>query len=334
MRCSSRKSQRQWQPRELLTPNAHHRPPPPMSLQAAFLDHLRTSRHASPHTCRAYASDLAALDAFVQAQGLGSPFEATGAAAVDHRLLRLWMGDLLGRDLSPRTVARKLSAARTYFQYLHRQGHISQNPAGRMHLPKPSRDLPVFLKEADIRDLLDGLAAPDSFEAERDRCLLELLYGCGLRRSELLALQRSDLSFVPPTLRVRGKGKRERMVPFGPHLAAVIQRYLARAKAEGIATEAALLVRPDGQPLYGELVYRIVRRALDSVSALQRRSPHVLRHTYATHLLDRGADLNAIKELLGHQSLAATQVYTHNSISKLKAVHKQAHPRAETDNDS
>jgi integrase/recombinase XerC len=144
----------------------------------------------------------------------------------------------------------------------------------------------------------------------------------------------SDVSFSPPSLRVRGKGQRDRMVPFGPHLQGVIERYLARAETEGIATEAALLVRPDGKPLYGELVYRIVRRELTQISALQRRSPHVMRHTYATHLLDRGADLNAIKDLLGHQSLAATQVYTHNSISKLKTVYKQAHPRAETDNDS
>jgi integrase/recombinase XerC len=307
-----------------------------MSYQASFIQHLTVSRSASAHTLRAYASDLASLDAFVMAQEMASIFDPEGAKAVDHRLLRLWMGDLLARDLSPKTVSRKLSAARTYFRYLYRQGLLPANPAGRMHLPKPQRDLPVFLKEADIRDLLDGLAQPDTFEAERDRCLLEILYGCGLRRSELVDLQRSDLSFVPPTLRVRGKGKRERMLPFGPHLQRVIEQYLARAKSEGISTQAALLVRPDGQPLYGELVYRVVQRELASISALQRRSPHVLRHTYATHLLERGADLNAIKELLGHQSLAATQVYTHNSISQLKAVHQQAHPRAETihDNDS
>ncbi len=305
-----------------------------MHLLDSFIQYLTVSRGVSPHTVKAYQTDLAGLDAFVQGEALDSIYALAGASAVDHRLLRMWIGELLGRDLSPRSIARKLSAARSYFRYLHRQGHLSANPAGRLHIPKANRSLPIFLHENDIRDLLDGLEEASSFEAERDRCLLELLYGCGLRRSELVALRRSDLSFSPPSIRVRGKGQKERILPFGPHLHGVIERYLARAQAEGVSTEAALLVRPDGQPLYGELVYRIVRRELTQISALQRRSPHVIRHTYATHLLDRGADLNSIKDLLGHQSLAATQVYTHNSISKLKTVYKQAHPRAETDNDS
>jgi len=302
-------------------------------LLSSFERYLRVERQLSAHTWRAYRRDLADLERYLQAEGAASLDTLVGVQALTHRRLRQWVGYLLQQGLKPRSVSRKVSALRSYLSYLRRQELIDHNPAQRLQLPKVKRSLPNFLKERETEALFEDLVFPDGFEGERDRCLLELLYGCGLRRSELIALGPQDMSFDPPSLRVQGKGARERMVPFGPTLAQALRRYLEAAHDAGLTLDRHLLVRPGGESLYPKLVYRIVNRYLGEVSSLDRRSPHVLRHTYATHLLDRGADLNAIKELLGHQSLAATQVYTHNSISKLKAVHQQAHPRAENHTD-
>jgi len=304
------------------------------SLRPAYETYLRTTRGYSVHTQRAYLRDLDDLNDFLGKETEGPLFNPDRIDTLTHRHIRHWMGNLMGRNLSTRSVARKLSAVRTYLAYLHRKGIIAENPAGRMHLPKPERRLPSFMKENEVELLLDQLEFSDTFEGVRDKCLLELLYGCGLRRSELIGLKRGDISFQPPSLRVHGKGNKDRIVPFGPHLVGVLERYMDRADRESVSLSQAFLVRPNGKPLYPKLVYRIVNQHLSAVSSLKQRSPHVLRHTYATHLLERGADLNAIKELLGHQSLAATQVYTHNSIQKLKDIHLLAHPRAETSKDT
>ncbi len=298
-------------------------------LRAPFEQYLTKERNLSPHTHAAYRRDLLDLEIFFQEKNGFSPLNSDEIKKVTHRDLRIWVGHLMQLGLKPRSISRKVSAVRSFFDYWQRQGAVSNNPARKLNLPKVKRELPAFLKEAETQTLLDEISFPQTFEGERDRCLLELLYGCGLRRSEVIGLQVSDIQFNPPALKVRGKGNKDRIVPFGPTLDVALKRYLNAAKEAGIQPREELLVRPSGEPLYPNLVYRVVQRYLSLVTTLHTKSPHVLRHTYATHLLDRGADLNSIKELLGHESLAATQVYTHNSIRKLKSVHKQAHPRAE-----
>lgn len=303
----------------------HHRP---CMLRARFYSYLSVEKQCTPHTCRAYLTDLDGLDQWLTQTRERSLFTPDGAAALSHKDLRHWMQDLIGQGLSYRSVARKLSSAKTYFRFLQRQGQLDRNPAARVKVPRYDKPLPAFLKETEVSRLLDDYPFPADFTGARDRCLLELLYGCGLRRSEVISLRRRDIDRYERSLTVTGKGGKTRRLPYGQHVAAALDAYLGAAQEAGLSLDGPLLVRPDGQALYPKLVYRLVQHYLGAVSSLESRGPHVLRHTYATHLLDRGADLNAIKELLGHSSLAATQVYTHNSISKLKNVHNQAHPRA------
>ncbi|GAB4406859.1 MAG: tyrosine recombinase XerC [Bacteroidia bacterium] len=295
-----------------------------------FFTYLQIERNYSVHTLRAYETDLRDLAAWLTAHFACDLWETEGAACVTHRHLRSWMAQLMEQGCTARTVARKLSSARSYFRYLRRAHLLPANPAARLRLPRFEQKLPVFLQESETEELLRLDVFGDTFEEQRDRCMLELLYGCGLRRSELIGLRLADVNRYARTLRVRGKGNKERILPYGRHAADAIDTYLEAARRDNIALDAAFFVRPNAQPLYPKLVYETVGRHLARVSTRSRRSPHVLRHTFATHMLDRGADLDAIKELLGHSSLAATQVYTHNTISKLKAVHDQAHPRAGT----
>ncbi|MDX1909502.1 MAG: tyrosine-type recombinase/integrase [Bacteroidia bacterium] len=295
-------------------------------LLTPFLRHLQVEKGYSRHTIQAYQRDLRDLDAWLLAAGHVSVFQPEGLAAIQHRLLRTWMGALLRAGLQHRSVARKVSAVKTYFHYLQADGQVETNPAARLRPPAPARKLPVALKETETRDLLDGLQYPAGFEGIRDKCILEVLYGCGLRRAELLSLRRADLDLYGQTLRVLGKGNKERLVPFGQHVREALTLYLAAAAEAGFVLEQ-VFVNNNGKPLYASWLYRMVQTYLSQVTSVQQKSPHVLRHSFATHLLDHGADLNAIKEMLGHSSLAATQVYTHNSMSRLKAIHAQAHPR-------
>jgi integrase/recombinase XerC len=195
-------------------------------------------------------------------------------------------------------------------------------------VPKAEKKLPGFLKEDAITPLFEGLEYPDTFEGQRDKALLEVLYGCGLRRSELISLEYKHIDWPNQTIKVMGKGRKERIVPLGSFASQALKDYLKVCDDQGISYRAEVFVLENGNPLYPRLVHRIVEKHLNQVCSLQKKSPHVLRHTFATHLLNRGADLNAIKELLGHKSLAATQVYVHNSISKLKDVYHKAHPKA------
>ncbi|MEL6843461.1 MAG: tyrosine-type recombinase/integrase, partial [Bacteroidota bacterium] len=243
--------------------------------------------------------------------------------------LRAWMGALIEEGLKARSVSRKLSSAKRYFRYLQREGIVEINPAKRIKVPRFEKKLPAFLKESETEQLFDLLEFPDSFEGKRDRAMLELLYGCGLRRSEIVGLRFTDLDTFKRSVRVRGKGNKERIIPYGKHVEAALQAYVDTVEVANLTQQNALFMRPSGEAIYAQLLYRVVRKYLNQISSLQQKSPHVLRHTFATHLLDHGADLNAIKELLGHSSLAATQVYTHNSIGKLKKVFHQSHPRAQ-----
>lgn len=295
----------------------------------SFHTYLIHEKAYSSHTVKAYKTDLKSLDSFLQEIVGLSLFKAEDLVSVHHRLLRDWMAALMDQGLSSRSVARKISAAKSYFQFCYKSEHISSNPALRVKVPKFEKKLPSFLKENEVTHLLDQLTFPDTFEGKRDKCILEILYGCGLRSSEMISLRKQDVDLHSQMLSVQGKGNKERRIPFGTHVKQSVQAYLLACEAEEIQLRDTFFVRRNGKAMYPGLLYKLVQGYLGQVSSLNQRSPHVLRHTYATHLLDNGADLNAIKELLGHSSLAATQVYTHNTIAKLQSVHKQAHPRAE-----
>lgn len=297
-------------------------------LRENFRKYLTIERQYSSHTINAYFNDLSQLGEFLSSYREISLFEADGAASVTHHMLRNWMADLLREGNSHRTVGRKISSAKTYFSFLQKSDLIHANPAARVKVPKFEKKLPAFLKESETENLFGLVEYPATFEGTRDKAILEILYGCGLRRAELIGLNIGNVDLYQRTLKVLGKGGRERVIPFGSNVEKALKEYLHAAEEAGLTVNDTLFMRKNGHNLYPKLVYRLVKKYLGQISSLSKKSPHILRHTFATHLLDKGADLNAIKELLGHSSLASTQVYTHNSISKLQAVHNQAHPRA------
>ena len=291
-----------------------------------FLDFLRYEKRFSPHTVTAYQTDLAQFAAYLrQEYELAEPAQAT------HALIRGWVVGLMGQDLDPRTVNRKVACLRSYYKFLLRTHRIAANPMLRIKAPKMARKLPEFVPEESLNRLLNSFEFEASFAGVRDQLVLETLYGTGIRLSELLGIADDDVDAAARTVRVTGKGNKQRVVPLNPTLLLVLEKYRAARAAEfGPAASSGPLLRTDkGEPLYEKLVYRTVKRYLSQIStSTAHQHPHALRHAFATHLLGKGADLNAIKELLGHASLAATQVYTHLSVDRLKSVFEQAHPRA------
>lgn len=233
---------------------------------------------------------------------------------------------LMESGVSPRSVNRKLSSVKSFFRYLQREG-LSDNPAATVRGPRTGKPLPAFVREEEINRLLDEHDFGEGFSGMRNRMIVEMLYGTGMRRAELIALRDEDVRLEEGVIRVTGKRNKQRQVPLFPELTASLREYLA-VRAERFPEAEWLLVTDHGKQLYPSFVYRVVRKYLGLVTSLEKRSPHVLRHTFATHLLNRGADLNAIKEILGHANLTATQIYTHSTFEQLKKVYKQAHPRA------
>ncbi|OUJ75109.1 tyrosine-type recombinase/integrase [Hymenobacter crusticola] len=292
-----------------------------------FFDYLRFERRFSPHTVLSYQTDLRQFAAF-----LLKNYELADLAQADHMLIRSWIVELMQQQHDPRTVNRKIACLRSYYKYLLRTNVIVRNPMLRITAPKMAKKLPDFVPEDSLNNLLNSFEFPDTFIGRRDQLVLELLYGTGIRLSELIGIQHDDVSLASHTVRVTGKGNKQRVVPLNPTLRLVLERYLAQKQTEfGTSDNArsALLVTDKLEPLYEKLVYRTVKHYLGQITtASAQQHPHVLRHSFATHLLGKGADLNAIKELLGHANLAATQVYTHLSIDKLKAVFEKAHPKA------
>lgn len=289
-----------------------------------FLQYLQYEKRFSEHTIAAYQTDIDQFVTFLkEAQDLAS------AAEAKHVHVRAWVIALLGQSMSARTVRRKLSSLQAYYRFLLKHGALTENPLLKTTIPKIGKRLPAYAQERELEQLFEATDFPDDYIGQRDRLLLALLYTTGIRRAELLALRLSDIDFGRGTLRVLGKGNKERLVPFGLALAKQLQHYytLRRTTFPDAETDH-LLLTGKGRPLYPKGVYNIVHRYLSLVTTIEQRSPHVLRHSFATHLSNHGADLNAVKELLGHASLAATQVYTHNSIERLRQVYEQAHPKA------
>lgn len=244
--------------------------------------------------------------------------------------IRAWVVDGLEKGWSPRAINRKLSCLKSFFRFLLQRGWVDQNPMRKVTAPKVGKALPVFVREEHLAQLLDETPFGDDFSGVRNRLVLELLYHTGLRRAELIDLSPEAFDFHRMQIRVKGKGGKERIIPMLPELAGRVQAYLRLRRETFDALPPQLLLTDKGQPMYPKFVYLLVHRHLSTVTTVEKRSPHVLRHSFATHLSNKGADINAVKELLGHSSLAATQIYTHNAIEKLKEVYQQAHPKGKT----
>ena len=293
-------------------------------LKARFIQYISEQKKYSAHTQTAYAQDLLQFEDFIT-ERYELSFEG-----VQHLHAREYIIYLMDQGIGASSIGRKLSTLRSFYKYLQRQGLISRNPMLLVKAPKVAKKLPVFVDDHKMDELLDSTVVfDDSFPSVRDKMMMELFFGTGMRLSELIGLQESDFSFYEHTVKVLGKGNKERIVPISPQLSAQLEAFLELKRLQQFETKAtALFVTDKGEALYPKYVYNKVKHYLALVSTQDKRSPHVLRHSYATSLLNRGADLNAIKELLGHASLAATQVYTHNSIERLKSIYKQAHPKA------
>jgi integrase/recombinase XerC len=248
---------------------------------------------------------------------------------IDNDLIRVWISQLVESGLSHRSVNRKLSSLKSFFKYLKRMGVIEQNPAEKVSAPKIAKKLPTFANDKELGKVLDdALAYSDDFRGHRDQFIIELLYLTGIRRAELIALKDSDIDFSTCTLRVTGKRNKQRIIPFSDATKAKFQQYIESRDAEVAEKSPFFFVRENGEPLYPRLVYDIVNRQLSNISTLSKKSPHTLRHSFATEMLNNGAEINVVKEILGHSSLASTEVYTHVTFDELKRVYQNAHPRA------
>jgi integrase/recombinase XerC len=287
-----------------------------------FLKYIEAEKRYAGHTIKAYQNDLSQFHAFCQ---------ETDREGVDlnYKAIRSWVVFLMDSGYSSRTVHRKLTTLSTYCKYLIKEGQLDSNPLELVLKPKLNKRVPAFVEEGKLDLLLDEFDFGEDFTGRRNRLVLDLLYQTGMRRSELIGLTTGSVNREGKSVKVSGKRGKERIIPLNEELLQALERYLIiRKEVVESKTTDRLLVTEKGEPVYDKLVYRIVNRYLSLVTTLDKRSPHVLRHTFATHMLNRGADLNAIKELLGHANLSATQVYTHNTYKKLKSIYNQAHPRA------
>lgn len=291
-----------------------------------FIEYLQKEKRASNHTIIAYQGDLTHFATYMK-----DALEITALDKVTANDIRTWIMTLLEDEQnSGRTVSRKLSSLKAFYRYEIKMGLISSNPMNIIQAPNHKKKLPSYVEQKDMERLFGSELFPETFEGIRDQTIIELFYGTGIRLSELLNIRIQDINFTEKNIKVLGKRNKERIIPWGNHLYELLTKYLDYYQKNIVADieNNYIFVTGNGKKLYPKAVYRIVRKYLDMVTTIDKRSPHVIRHTFATHMLNNGADLNAIKEILGHSSLAATQVYTHNSIEQLKSIYKQAHPRA------
>ena len=287
-----------------------------------FLNYLRFEKRYSRHTLISYETDLTAFFDYIVMQ-----YGETPLASLTHSFIRSWLASLKDEGLSAKTINRKISALKSFFKFQLKAGLIRQSPMTRIVSPKNEKRLPNFVADKDIKTLFDHVSFPDNRQGRSERLLLLVFYQTGMRLSEVISLKDTQVNAASHTLKVLGKGNKERVVPISPGLLEEINALQAERHLEFPGSEQ-LFLTGKGKPFQPRAVYSIVRKYLSLVTTIEKRSPHVLRHSFATHLTNNGADLNAIKELLGHSSLASTQVYTHNTIEKLKNIYKKAHPKA------
>ncbi|MDC8000136.1 tyrosine-type recombinase/integrase [Aequorivita todarodis] len=293
-----------------------------MSFQA-FTDYLQLEKKYSVHTVTAYLKDLEDFQKFASEE-----YQYSEIVTVNYSIVRSWIVSLVDSGISNRTVNRKISSLKTYYKFLLKTEQIEINPLAKHKALKTSKKIQVPFSEMEIENVMELLEQEDSFEALRDRLIVELFYSTGIRRAELINIKLNDVSFAQKTIKVLGKRNKERIIPLLPAVLNTFDSYLSfRTQLETIKDSDYLFLTNKGVKIYETLVYRIINSYFSKTSEKVKKSPHILRHSFATHLLNEGADINAVKELLGHSSLASTQVYTQNSIAKLKEVYKNAHPR-------
>ena len=294
-----------------------------MNYILSFLNYLEFEKRYSKLTIESYQTDLLQFKNYCNSINKGELLIA------DAKLIRGWIVVLLEDDCQNRSVNRKISALKSFYKFLLRQGYISSNPLLKVESLKIGKQLPVFVTENQTDRLFNDVEFGTDFSGVRNKLILDLLYATGIRLSELINLKCKDIDKTNLTIKVFGKRSKERIIPITMEMVRTIDNYLDFIEKEGHSVRIEyLLVTDKGEKLYPKFVYRVVTAAINLVSTQAKKSPHVLRHTFATHMLNNGAEINAIKELLGHSSLAATQVYTHNTFEKLKKIYKQAHPRA------
>lgn len=298
-----------------------------------YLRYLNIERNASSHTITSYQNDLSGFLAFCSIS-MGVPEEKVDVHEVTRLTIRLWLGELSEDGLAKSSIARKVAALRSFFKYCFKRGHIEKNPAHLLIVPKKDKTLPKTVNQSDLERLMDAvdITTPKGLQ---DRTILEVFYGTGIRVSELVGLNITDVDIRSKQIIVHGKGNKERVIPLGDTAVNIIKDFLKqRTQLYGDRTDSdarkALFIAASGQRMYDRAVRYMVERYLKQHSEVTQKSPHVLRHSFATHMLDNGADIRIIKEFLGHSNLAATQVYTHTSVERLKNVYEQAHPRAKT----
>ncbi|OOQ56460.1 tyrosine-type recombinase/integrase [Mucilaginibacter pedocola] len=298
-----------------------------------FIRYIQYEKRYSPHTVAAYQSDLEQFFQFLNPEGQEATI--THPAEITHHDIRNWM--TADEALAPRSLNRKLATLRKYFKFLLAEGDIKVNPTSRLTALKTPKNLPTVVESGKLTDMLDGklddeergeAIFSDDFAGIRDKTVIELLFGTGIRLAELLGLKKSDINFYENTIKVLGKRNKQRIVPLNNELAQQLKVYMEAQESENFHNNSlTFIVTNKGEAAYPKLIYLIVQKYLSNISTQSKKSPHVLRHTFATTLLNNGADLAAIKELLGHANLSATQIYTHNSVERLKSIYKQAHPR-------
>ena len=283
-----------------------------------FINYIKSEKRFSNHTITSYETDLNQFFNYIEAES-----QITNPKDVSFKLIRNWISSLLENNLKSTSVNRKISSLKSYYKFLLVSNYVDTNPTLKLISPKSSKRLPVFVEKDNMDSLFDKDFFEDSYEGKRDKLIIELFYFTGMRLSELINIKTSDIDKVNSQIKVIGKRNKERLIPITFNTLKDLNEFINFYEIENF-----LFAEGNGKKLYSKKVYRIVNKYLAKISSIKKKSPHVLRHSFATHMLNNGADINAIKEILGHANLSATQIYTHNSIKKLKNVHKQAHPKA------
>ncbi len=299
-----------------------------MEEREAFIHYLKYEKRFSKHTITSYEGDLNQFFAFLSQHIKG---QIINFQKIDEHIIRKWIVFLIENNISARSVNRKITTLKTFFKFLLKSNQIESNPLDKVLTPKPEKKLPFFVDQNQMDILLDNYKFTDDFEGARDKLIIEIFYFTGIRLSELTELKMKNINQKECFIKVHGKRDKERIIPYPSHLNQSINQYLNYRKQINTSSnqEEPFFITGKGEKIYTKLVYRIVNKYLDAVTTIEKKSPHILRHTFATHMLNNGADLNAIKEILGHANLSATQVYTHNTFEKLKDIYKQAHPRGD-----
>ncbi len=288
-----------------------------------FLNYISLEKRHSAHTLTSYQNDLSQFQAFLQ-----ETYELQELTTVDYQMIRSWVIQLSEQKLKATSINRKIATLKSFYKFLQKKELISQNPTLRIKPLKTPKRIPTFVEEQQMDLLLDKLHFEQDFVGQRDKMVLEILYNTGIREAELLGLKEQDIDFANQQIKVLGKGNKERIIPITSVFAQQLRQYLQVRQEQFGHDTPALILTDAGAPAYPMLIYRIVNKYLEVITTQSKKSPHVLRHTFATHLLNKGADLNAVKEILGHSNLQATQKYTHNSLDRLREVFEQAHPKA------